>query len=225
MLNEEIQKVTLEENQIKELTFKNEKKKGQIRIVKIDSESNETYIPDTTFQIYNSKNEIVDTITTDKEGVAISKQLPIDDEYIAKESISNQEYVLSEETQTITLEQDKITDIVFKNTKKYGRLKINKISNAYSKILNLPENSPLANTKFLIINSKGENMGIYTTDKTGSVSIDLPYGRYTVYEYETPEHFLKDAKPQIFSIIEDKQIVELTFKNTPKEPPLPKTGF
>jgi len=53
----------------------------------------------------------------------------------------------------------------------------------------------------------------------------LPYGEYTIYEYETPEHFLRDAKPQTLQIIENNQILEITFTNTPKEQELPKTGF
>lgn len=225
-LNEDIITVTLEDKEIKELTFENEKQKGQIQVIKIDSENNEIHIPDVTFEIYNSKNEVVDTITTDENGKAISKRLPIDDEYTIKETITNKEYVLTEETQTVTLETNEIKDLTFENTKKYGKLKITKLSNKYSKILDLPANSPIPNTKFLILNANGENMGIYTTDAEGVILTEkLPYGEYTVYEYETPEHFLKDAEPQIISITEDNQIIELTFKNTPVEPKLPKTGF
>lgn len=225
-LNEDIITITLEDKEIKELTFENEKTKGQIQVIKIDSENNEIYIPGVRFEIYNSKNEVVDTITTNNEGKAISKRLPIDDEYTIKETITNKEYVLTEETQTVTLEENEIKDITFENTKKYGKLKITKLSNKYSKILDLPENSPIQNTKFLILNANGENMGIYTTDENGNIITEkLPYGEYTVYEYETPEHFLKDAEPQTIWITEDEQIIELIFKNTPEEPKLPKTGF
>jgi len=76
-----------------------------------------------------------------------------------------------------------------------------------------------------VVNEKGDAIGIYTTDSSGSILTEkLPYGKYTVYEYEVPEHFLKDAEPQEISITEDNQIIELTFKNSPKEPELPKTG-
>ena len=225
VLTEQSITVVLEENEIKSITFENEKKKGQIEIIKIDSEDNKLYIPDVTFEVYNSNNEVVDTITTDENGKAITKRLPIDDEYLIKEIISNETYVLSEETQTVVLEEDEIKNITFENTKKYGKLKITKLSNKYSKILDLQANSPIPNTKFLVVNEKGEAIGIYTTDETGSILTgDLPYGKYTVYEYEVPEHFLKDAEPQGFSITEDNQIIELTFRNSPKEPELPKTG-
>lgn len=225
-LNEETITITLKENEIKSVLFENEKKKGQIQIIKVDSENNEIYIPNVTFEIYDKDNNKVDTIITNSQGKATTKKLPIDSEYIIKEVATKEEYILSEEVKTITIEENKIAEVFFENSKKYGKIKINKISNKYSKILNLPENSPIANTKFLILNESGENMGIYTTDETGSVTTDkLPYGEYTVYEYETPEHFLKDAEPQKVSIIENNQTIELTFKNTPKEPELPKTGF
>ena len=226
VLNEECITVTLKEDEIKELTFENELKKGQIQVIKVDSENNEIYIPDTTFEIYNSKGELVDTITTDESGKAISKRLPINDEYTMRETISNKSYVLNEDIQKVILQEDEITDIVFENTKIYGKIKINKVSSDYSKILDLPANSPIANTKFLVVNSNGEVMGVYTTDESGSViTNDLPYGEYTVYEYEAPEHFIKDATPQKVLITENNQITELTFKNAPVEPKLPKTGF
>ncbi len=226
VLNEEPITVTLKEDEIKELTFENELKKGQIKVVKVDSEDNEIYIPDTTFEIYNSKDELVDTIITDANGEAISKRLPINDEYTMRETISNKAYVLNEDVQKVILQENEIKDVVFENTKIYGKIKINKVSSNYSKILDLPANSPLANTKFLVTNSQGEVMGIYTTDENGSVITgDLPYGEYIVYEYETPEHFIKDATPQKVLITENNQITELTFKNAPVEPKLPKTGF
>lgn len=225
-ISEEVIKVTLKENEVSKLILENEKKKGQIKIIKVDSENNEIRIPNVTFEIYNKNNEKVDIIITNSEGIAITKKLPIDDEYTIKETVAAKEYILNDNIQTITIEEDKIADVIFENTKKYGKIKINKISNKYSKKLDLPENSPIPNTKFIILNEKGENLGIYTTDENGSVLIEkLPYGEYTVYEYEVPEHFLKDATPQTVAIIENNQITELIFKNTPKEPELPKTGF
>lgn len=226
VLNENTVTVVLKQDEIKDIIVENEKKKGQIQVIKIDTDNNEIYIPDVIFEVYNSKNEVVDTITTDKEGKAITKRLPIDDEYTVKEIISNEAYVLTEEIQTVVLEEDEIKNLTFENTKKYGQLKITKLSSKYSKILDLPANTPIANTKFLVVNEKGEAMGIYTTDETGSILTEkLAYGKYTVYEYEVPEHFLKDAEPQEISITEDNQVMKLTFKNSPKEPELPKTRF
>ena len=225
VLSKETQTVTLEENEIRNLIFENEKKKGQIQVIKVDSENKEVFIPDVTFEIYNSKNELVDTITTDNEGKAITERLPIDEEYTIKETISNKAYVLNEETKIVVLEENEIKDIVFENTKKYGKIKINKLSGAYSKVLDLPADSPLANAKFLVINEKGEAMGLYTTDETGSIlTEDLPYGEYEIYEYEAPENFFKNNTPQKVSITEDGQVIEVTFKNEPINP-LPKTGF
>ena len=213
-------------NETVEITLENELKKGKIKILKVDSENNELCIPDAVFEIYNSNGEVVDTLKTNNDGEAISKSLPINEKYVIKEVKSNDEYVLSEKTVTVTLEENEIEEITFENMKKYGKLKINKISGKYNKILNLPENSPLANAKFLITNENGETIGTYTTDETGSILIEkLPCGKYTIYEYETPAYFLKDAEPKTISITENNQIIEITFTNMPIEPELPKTGF
>lgn len=225
-LNDEIVNVVLEESKIKELIIENEKKKGQIQVVKNDSENKEIYIPNVTFEIYNSKGDLVDTIITNERGKAVTKELPIDEIYTIKETYAPNEYVLNEKVQTVILEEGRTTELKFENIKKYGKIRIKKVSNKYSEILDLAENSPIPNTKFLVLNESGDNMGIYITDATGTVVTDkLPYGEYTIYEYETPEYFLKDAGPQTIKIIEDQQIVDLTFTNSPKEPELPKTGF
>lgn len=225
-LSKNIVIVELKEEEIKELTFENEKKKGQIQMIKVDSENNEIYIPNVTFEIYNSENEKVDTITTDENGKAITKRLPINQEYTIKETISNKAYKLTEETKKVVIEEGRITPVKFENTKKYGKIKISKISNKYSKILKWPENSPIPNTKFLITSKSGEIIGIYVTNEEGNILIEkMPYGEYIIYEYETPENFLKDAEPQEISITEDGQNIELIFMNTPKEPELPKTGY
>ena len=66
----------------RELTFENEKIKGYIQITKTSSEYNKyselkkgSPLPDVTFEVYDFEDNLVDTITTDKEGKAITKEL------------------------------------------------------------------------------------------------------------------------------------------------------
>lgn len=100
VLDDEIHTITLEENQIKNITFENEKIKGQIEIIKISSNDNNitgdkkgTPLEGAKFEIYNSKNELVDTLVTDKEGKAISELL-VKGEYQIKEVDSGSIYYL-----------------------------------------------------------------------------------------------------------------------------------
>jgi len=54
-LNNEKQTITLEANQIKDITFKNEKKKGQIKVIKVDLDNNEIKLKDVEFKVYDEK--------------------------------------------------------------------------------------------------------------------------------------------------------------------------
>jgi len=58
----------------------------------------------------------------------------------------------------------------------------------------------------------------------------LLYGEYTIYEYETPEGYIKDAEPQTVFVEENGQLINVIFRNSPIIPEtkieqeLPKTG-
>ena len=67
------------------ITWKNTAVTGQIQIIKTSADYNSmngwpagTPIPNTVFEIYNARtNRLVDTIKTDKNGLAVSKPLPL----------------------------------------------------------------------------------------------------------------------------------------------------
>lgn len=100
VLDDEVHTIKLEENQIKNVTFENEKIKGQIEVTKVSSNDNKltgdkkgTPLEGAIFGVYNSNNELVDTLTTDKDGKAISKLL-VKGEYHLKEVDSGSVYYL-----------------------------------------------------------------------------------------------------------------------------------
>lgn len=224
---EEIE-ININWNETTNIVIENELKKGKVKIVKIDKENPETKLQGVKFEVLDKNGNILETIITNEKGEAYTKEYAIRDykTIIIKEKEAPANYVIDNSEQEIELKENETVTITLANEQKYGKIKINKISGEYNKTLNLPANSPLANTKFLIIDERGDVIGIYTTDKTGSIlTEELPYGKYTIYEYETPAHFLKDAEPKTISITENNQIVEITFKNMPLDPELPKTGF
>lgn len=226
VLNDEIVKVTLEQDKIKSMTFENEQRKGQIEIIKVDSENNEIKLEGVTFEIIDSNGNVVDAIVTDSNGKATSKRLSIYDEYTVKEKETRKEYVLSEETQKVVLEENEIKSITFENKMKRGSIRIIKVSNGENKVLNIADGTLLSGAKFIVSNSNGDVFGVYETDENGTIQIDnLPYGEYNITEYEAPEGYIKDAESKNVSIIEDGQIVEVKFTNSPIQPELPKTGY
>lgn len=225
VLSEEIKTVKLDQAQITTLTFENEKKKGQIEIIKVDEEDNEVKLEGVVFEILNEDGEIIETITTDEKGRAITKSIPIDSKYIVREKETKKEYVLSDETVKVVLEENEIKSITFENKKKKGTIKILKVSNGYSYLLNMEDGTPLPNTQFTVLDSDGNTVGVYETGEDGTVELDALYGEYTIYESGVPEGFLMDAEPQTVFIDEDGQVIELTFKDTAIQPELPKTGI
>lgn len=226
VLSEEPQKVILEQDQIKTLTFENEKKKGQIEIIKVDAENQEVKLEGVTFEILDKDGNLVDTVITDEEGKAVTKELPIDSEYIVREKETRKEYVLSDEIVKVVLEENEIKSITFENIKIKGSIKILKVSNGDNQVLNIPDGTPLAGAEFTIVDANGNTIGIYETDENGTVQIDnILYGEYTIYESEVPEGYLMDAEPQTIFIAEDGEVIETIFKDSPIEPELPKTGI
>lgn len=111
ILNEEPIKVTVNTDEISKITIENERIKGKIKVIKTSSEDSPitndkagTPIPDVEFEVYNSKNELVDTIITSEAGVAITKLLDKDC-YIVKEVQSGKWYLLNENEFTAQIKE------------------------------------------------------------------------------------------------------------------------
>ena len=114
--------------------MKNEKMKGHIQVIKTSSEDNEysklpkgSPLANVVFEVYDSQDNLVDTITTDENGKAITKELVIGT-YKIKEVSSAKYYLLNEETSEVAIEDDGTFDVEITNdnvdidieVKKYG---------------------------------------------------------------------------------------------------------
>ena len=227
VLSEEIKTVTLTENQIKDITFQNEKKKGQIRVIKVDAEDNEVKLANVEFNVLNKDGNIVDTLVTDENGEAITKRLPIDEEYIIQETKTNEKYVLSEETKTVTLTENQITDITFKNEKIKGTIEVIKTTAEDSEISGLKKGSPLEGVVFEIYDMSGNVLETITTNEQGiAKSQKLEKGTYKVKEISTNEWYLLDENYYTLEIKTNNQTLILNLENKPVAPDqeIQKTG-
>lgn len=155
-LNKTPQVVKLEENQIKNITFENEKKKGQIKVIKVDEDNNEVKLAGVKFEIYNKENKLVSTLVTDENGEAVTDRLVCDDEYTIKEVETQKYYLLNNETQTVVLKQDEIKNIVFENeavklnvnVEKTGFVETQAKDNIFYNFKNIQNNSNVALDNF-----------------------------------------------------------------------------
>ena len=206
-LTEEPQTIELEANEIVDVVFQNEKKKGQIKVIKIDEDNNEVRLEGVEFKIYDESGNEVGTLVTDKNGEAVSERLPIDQEYTVQETKTLENYVLTEEPQTVILEEDQITDLTFTNEKKKGQIKVIKIDEENNEVR-------LEGVEFKIYDESGNEVGTLVTDKNGeAVSERLPIDQtYTVQETKTLENYVLTEEPQTV-VLEQDQITDLTFEN------------
>ena len=84
IVDQQIKTVTVKAGETTEVTWKNTPITGQIQITKTSADYNSmngwpegTPIPNTVFEVYNRAGKLVDTIKTDKNGVAATKPLPL----------------------------------------------------------------------------------------------------------------------------------------------------
>lgn len=122
-LNNEIKEIVLEENQIKDIVFENEKIRGKVKIIKRTSDKSEitglekgAILEGVKYEIYNEKGELVDSIETDSEGIAISKDLE-KGKYKVKEVETNKWYLLDEGEKNVEVTKNKqIITLTLENT-------------------------------------------------------------------------------------------------------------
>lgn len=201
--------IVLKADQITSIKFENEKKKGQIKVIKVDADNKEYKISGVTFEILNSNKKVIEKITTDKNGEAISSKLPcIEETYYLKEINTQKTYVLSDEIKEVTLTEDKITNIVFENEKIKGKLQITKVDSKDT-------NKHLEGAVFGIYDNTNKLVQKITTNKNGiALSDDLIIGKYYLKELDTgSKYYLLNKNTYEFEIKTNGKIIEQVIDN------------
>ena len=214
-LTEEPQTIKLEANEIVDVVFQNEKKKGQVKVIKIDEDNNEIRLEGVKFNVYDESGNIVDTLTTDKNGEAVSKRLPIDQTYTVQETKTLENYVLTEEPQTVVLEQDQITDLTFENEKIKGKIEITKISADDNELTGEKKGTKLDGAVFEIYNEKDELVDTITIKDGIGTSKLLEYGDYYIKEVNSgSDNYLLNTEKFDIEIREHMKTIPITIENT-----------
>lgn len=173
------QNVLVNWNETMEYKVENEKKKGQIKIIKVDADYNEVKLEGVEFQIIDKNNHIIETIKTNSNGEAVTSRIPIGDYKIKEVSFgTNEEYILNDEVKTITVEEDKIKTIQFENEHKKGNLKIYKVD--------LDDNTlPVSDVEFEIIDQDGYKYTAISDENGIAYITDIRTGIATIREVKT----------------------------------------
>lgn len=205
------------------ITIENELKKGQVKIIKVDSENNEIKLKDVKFEVYADKNkngiadvdELIDTLITDENGEAITKNYAIRDyqDLIIVETETNKGYKLNDRPIKVTLEENEIKTIKFENQKIKTKV------NPHKEDRDTKE--PLAGAEFDIYKDINENGKLDDEDKIVyhtltkedgySENIELEYGTYFVKEVVAPEGYTLDHIINTFSVTKLNQKIEVNF--------------
>ena len=100
------QNITIKWNKDNNLEFENEKKKGQIKVIKVDLDNNEMKLKDVEFEVLDSNGKVIEKLVTDVNGEAVSSRLPIDSKYTLRETKTKNNYVLNGESKVVGVRID-----------------------------------------------------------------------------------------------------------------------
>ncbi|MBJ8125353.1 choice-of-anchor A family protein [Bacillus cereus] len=181
---------------------------GKVKIKKVDSNNDNKKLVGAKFHIEDSKGKIVGELVTNKEGEAISKDLPKGN-YTLVEIEAPKDYELLKEKITVKVEKDAVVEIKIGNKKlpdPMGKMKLVKVDIS-------DKNKKLAGAKFHIEDSKGKIVGELVTNEEGEVvSKDLPKGNYTLVEVEAPKGY-ELLKEKITVKVEKDAVIEIKIGN------------
>lgn len=172
--------------------------------------------------LYYHKGDKVDSLTTNNNGYAISKKLPLG-KYFAVEVSTKDNYVLDSSEFHFTLTKvDNKTPVVYKTHSKLNHLKKSKLD--FTK-KDLVDDEPIEGALIEIHTENGDLVYKGRTDKDGKLNftfIDLdgnklkntlPFGRYYILEKEAPYNYLLNEDKIWFQIKENGEIIKATMKD------------
>lgn len=211
-----------------DVTIENEKKKGQIKVIKVDKDNNEIKLKGVVFEVLDNKDKVIEKLVTDDKGEAKTSKLPIGEYKVREISLGkNSDYILSDEVYIVDVTDKIIKELKIENERKKGKISIVKTSGKDSPELNIKKGHPLQGVVFEIFDSNNNLVDTITTDKNGkAISKDLYLGKYIIKEKETIENFLLNSKEFSVEIQKNNQIEILNIENEPAIPELKieKTG-
>ena len=206
-LNTQKKTIELKANEITNVTFENEVKKGKIKIIKVDKDNNEVKLQGVTFEVLDENGKIVQTLVTDKNGECETDWLPISKKYTVRETITKEEYVLSDKVEQIELKEDEITNLTFENEIKKGQIKVFKTDGETKK--------PLKDIEFEIYDSKGELVDTLKTDENGEATSKRLsiFEEYTIVETKTKKGYVLNAEEVNEIELKEDEITNIKFEN------------
>lgn len=224
ILNEEEKKVSLEWGKTAKIQIENSRKKGNLRIIKVDADNNEILLENVKFKLYDSNDNFVEDVTTDAKGEAVIGNLNIGDYYL-QEVETDEKYILNEEKIQVTVKWNEETTVKIENEKAKGNIKIVKTSEDDNFINGKKAGSAIPGVVFEIFDIDGNSIEKIVTDENGmATSSKLELGKYRIKEIKANDDYELNDKEYIADITKSDETVEIGVTNKSKNK-LPRTGF
>lgn len=206
-----VKSVTVTDGNTANVSFKNELKKGDIKIQK---NSEDKIVKDFTFKVSGSDGSSY-SAKTNGDGIATITDVPVYDSnnnkivYTVQETNIPVRYV-TPDGQTVTLEADKTSTLTFKNDLKKFRVKVVKsdIEKGFAQ-----GDANLSGAKYGIF--KGEQLiDTYTTDSNASFTTDYYVcdTDWTIRELESSEGYL--VNDEIYKVGADPKLYTVEYNTT-----------
>lgn len=182
VLTNEEKQVKLEYGKTANVIFENERKKGNLKIVKVDADNNEIPLEDVEFELYDGKGNLVKKLVTDKKGEAYVEDLEIGT-YTLKETKTKARYDLAKDRK-IEIKWKQTTTEKIENEKQKGQIEVYKVDAENKKV-------KLEGVIFEVLNAQKKRVETIMTNKKGyAITSKLPIGNYYLREIKTGNQYI-----------------------------------
>ena len=172
--------------------IENERFKGNIAVWKSDDYDPDRMLEGAQYEIRDKDGLLYDTMTTDKDGYAISIDLPVGTYYV-KEVVPPAGFVLSDEVIEAEITTDNKATIVFERTNEQTHIVLKKTD--------LTTGKPVYEAVIKITNSAGKVIFEDTTDLNGEIILyELPADTYTFQETVAADGFTLNPETFTFTV-------------------------
>lgn len=181
---------------------------GKVKVIKTDGET-VTKLAGAEFTIYNKADDsMVTTITTGKDGTAITGDLPFG-QYYMKETRAPEGYLKTDQVFDINItENAKVYEFNIENNSVKGKVKVQKIDADIT-------GYKIPGVEFTIYDKTGAVVDKMITDSEGiATSKDLRYGRYTMRETKPAEGYHPNNTVYEIEVDANGKIYEFDIDNT-----------
>ena len=184
------QTTPIEWNKVMHLDFRNDLKKGDLKVIKI---SEDKLVEGVKFHLTGTSDSgaaVDEYAVTDKDGIAIFKDILIGSGYVIEEVDTAIRYVVPENQEAV-IEWNKITEKTFTNILKKFNVTLTKTDSETG----MPQaDAKLSGAKYGLYNAE-DLVATYVTDENGRFTTDyFPCGdQWTIREIEPSEGYLLDT--------------------------------